>query len=64
MMNENQEAAYVMSMAACALIDAIGMAAANSQYPDDQPYQDNDFRALINKYGIHHNAVVEAFRPD
>lgn len=60
-MNEEQ-AAYIMAQAACALIEAMGMQAANSQYPENQPYQKKDFDAVIERYGIDHNAVIGFFR--
>ena len=38
-------------------IEAMAMQAANSQYPENQPYGESDFRALIDKYGIHWNSI-------
>ena len=53
------QAAYINAQAACALIEAMGMQAANSQRPENQPYIKKDFDDLILHYGIHHNATVE-----
>ena len=60
-MNENENAAYVMSQAACALIEAMGMHAENmqrQQLGQSMAYSDEAFLKLINRYGIHHNAVI------
>jgi hypothetical protein len=65
-------AAYVYSQSVAALIEAMGMAAANAQHhleqaaylaekgnkPHGTPYTEKEFKAVIEKYGIHHNAVV------
>lgn len=58
-MNAAQGAAYVNAQAACALIEAMGMIAANKATPPDQPppFGKEHFDALIEKYGIHHNAI-------
>jgi hypothetical protein len=63
-MTEEQNAAYVFSQSACALIEAMGMVAENAhrqQCGNSIAYGEEAFNALINKYGIHHNAVVTAF---
>ncbi len=65
-MNEMQQAAYIMAMAACAQVEAIGMAASNAAQlarggSGPPLYTENDFEALITKYGIHHNAVIAFF---
>jgi hypothetical protein len=60
-MNEAQEIAYLHAQVACAMIEAMGMQAANAQQLDDQPYQKKDFDELIEKYNIHHNGVIGAF---
>lgn len=60
-MTDEQKAAYINAMVACATITAAGMTAANSQAILDQkepPYKKADFDALIEEYGIHHNAVL------
>lgn len=61
-MTPEQNAAYVMAQSACALIEAMGMQADNQQHPQDQPYTGQDFAALIERYGIHHNAVITAMQ--
>lgn len=63
-MTEEQNAAYVFSQATCALIEAMGMIAENAYRASNgeaTAYRDEAFNALINKYGIHHNAVVTTF---
>ncbi len=57
-MTEEQQVAYIISQSVCAMIEAIGMQAANNQTPEDQPYTKEDFDALSEQYGIHHNAVI------
>lgn len=61
-MTENQQAAYVITQAACAMIRAMGMQADNSQHPEDQPHTKEDFDALIVEYDINYNAVIGEFR--
>ena len=59
-MTPEQKAAYVQSQAACALIEAMGMQALNMQRERQgysMAYDDEAFFALIEKYGIHLNAV-------
>lgn len=65
-MNEMQQAAYIMAMAACAQVEAIGMASHNATQlalMNGGPplYTDKDFHALLDKYGIHHTAVIAFF---
>lgn len=58
-MNEN--AIYVQSQIACALIEAMGMQAENMQRQhrgESMAYSDVAFNDLIVKYGIHHNAIL------
>lgn len=60
-MTPEQEAAYVISQSACAMIAAMGMAAQNQLAAAEGasiPYGEYEFNALIEKYGIHHNAVL------
>ena len=57
-MDKPEACAYVHAMVACALIEMESMKAANSQYPEDQLFNQSHFVALIEKYGIHHNAVL------
>lgn len=61
-MTPAQAAAYIQSQVACAQIEALAMQAANlahycSNSKGSPPYTDKDFLALVEKYGIHHNAV-------
>jgi hypothetical protein len=59
-----QKAAFVIAMAAQAMIEAIGMAADNQRaaaMKDPQPYLGYDFTVLIEKHGIHHNALITFF---
>ena len=63
-MNEMQQAAYVMAQAACAQVEAMGMKTINDRrlaLGEELKYYDTDFERLIEKYGIHHNAVIELF---
>ena len=60
-MTNEQKAAYIQSQAACALIEAMGMQALNMQRERQgysMAYDDEAFFKLIEKYGIHHNAVL------
>jgi len=59
-MTPEQKAAFVNSQVACALIEAMGMKAENQQRThlgQSIAYGEEAFAALIEKYGIHHNAV-------
>lgn len=63
-MTEEQKAAYVNSQSICALIEAMGMTAENYQRVcrgESVAYIEADFVALIEKHGIHHNAVLTTF---
>ena len=66
-MDENtmvmKEVAYVISQSTAAMIEAMGMAAANAQHPQDQPYADSDFLNVIEKYGLYHNSVMNTLNP-
>jgi hypothetical protein len=58
-------AAYVNAMVACAMIEAMGMQAENSQRSHlglSMAYDDKAFNDVIEKYGIHHNAVLGALQ--
>ena len=64
-MTDEQTAAYVMSQAAAALIEAMGMQAENMQRShlgQSMAYNDEAFFTLNNMRGIHHNAVLTTFR--
>jgi len=59
-MTPEQKAAYVMSQAASALIEAMGMHACNMQRAAcgySMAYDEGAFLSIIDKYGISHNAV-------
>jgi len=64
-MTPEQEASYVNSQTACALIRMEGMKAEN-EFRQQQgltiAYDEAAFLAVIEEYGIHHNAVVSMFR--
>ena len=56
-----QQAAYVFSQSASALIEAMGMISENmdrARKGETQAWHDSEFNNLIDKYGIHHNAVL------
>jgi hypothetical protein len=64
-MNEQERCTYINSMATCAMIRAMGMQAENRfcEAHDETPiYREKDFNALIEEYGIHHNAVLTQMR--
>jgi len=63
-MTPEQQAAYVNAQATCAMIEAMGMVALNEQRKvlgHSMAYDDQAFSDLINKYGIHHNAVLTCY---
>jgi hypothetical protein len=63
-MNEMANAAYIMAQAACAQVEAMGMQAANSldiQNGVPPRYDEEHFKDLLVRYGIHHNAVIGSF---
>lgn len=63
-MTESQQAAYVVAMSACVIAEVAAMKAANfaaSQERTPPPYNEQSFKDLITRYGIHHNAVIEYF---
>jgi len=53
--------AYLNSQIACAMIEAMGMQAENTlsekmgYYPK---YVEQDFKMLLDKYGLYHNSVI------
>lgn len=51
-------AAQVNASVARAMIRVAAMQAANSQFPQDQPYMEKDFMAVIDEEYIGHNAVL------
>ena len=63
-MTPEQEAAYVQANATAALIEAMGMMANNQNRLAQGisiQYGQSDFQALIEKYGIHHNAIMRLY---
>ena len=50
--------AYAMMQQLQCRIELDAMLAANNQYSEDQPYSEHDIKALIEKHGIHHNALL------
>ena len=64
-MNEEQRIAYMNGQIACAQIEAMGMSAENAYWisiGQSPAYRMEDFENVINKYGIHNNAVLDFFR--
>ena len=66
-MTPEQQAAYVISQAACMMVEAMGMQTENQQRASDPRYGGPaftaaDFENLITKYGVHHNGVLTIFR--
>ena len=64
-MTPEQQAAYVIAMAACVTAEAAAMQAENQQRShrgEAVAYTGQAFTDLINQYGIHHNAVLTMFR--
>lgn len=60
-----RELDYGISQAVSALIEAMGMVAENKhrlQHGNSQAYGEEAFFALIEKYGLHHNAVLSRWR--
>ncbi len=62
MLTRLEAVAYVNAMVACVQAEIAGMQAANAQFPNDQPYMHDAFVAVIEKYGVHHNAVIGLFQ--
>lgn len=65
-MTPEQQAAYVNAMTACALIEAMGMQAENEQRKAigcSMAYTEEAFQKLLDRYPIHHNAVLNTFYP-
>jgi hypothetical protein len=58
-----QNAAYVIGMAAGALIEAMGMVAENQDRDQKnyaQAYTEDDFQKLMQERGLHHNSILTA----
>jgi hypothetical protein len=61
---DEQKAAYIISMAVSALIEAMGMHAHNMHQQalgESEMYPEEAFTKLIEKHGIHHNGVLTLF---
>jgi hypothetical protein len=64
-MNETERAAFLMSQTACMLVEMEAMKAANRkrQMNDhSDAYGEDEFLALIEKYGTGHNAALTTLR--
>ena len=64
-MNDEQRIAFMQGQIACAQIEAMGMAAENAYWQSmgqSPAYRMEDFEAVINKYGIHSNSIMDWFR--
>ena len=64
-MNESQEAAYIMGMAVGGLIEAFGMMSDNMQrhYKGEaMAYDEKAFYKLMEDRGLHNNAIVSFFQ--
>lgn len=63
-MTPEQAAAYVTAQAACAVAEIAAMQRANAHLPDGcfPQFGEDDFRAVINRYCISHNAVLQLFQ--
>lgn len=63
-MTKAQTAAYIIAQSACAQAEILGMQAENEQHKvlgHSMAYDYDAFVAVIEKYGIHHNACITAF---
>lgn len=70
-MTPEQAAAFVIAQAACAVAEMEAMKRGNADAefcraetgaPRFPPYSADDFRAVIDKYCIGHNSVLQAFQ--
>ena len=64
-MNETARAAYILSQAACAMAELAAMKAEDAlRHPDDHcgPHTGEEYRSVMDRYGIGHNAVVDYLR--
>lgn len=51
--------AYIQAMSACAIVDAIAILVERTAFRDGLDTTGGEqVRALIDRYGIHHNAVI------
>lgn len=66
-MTPEQQAAFIYAASACALVEAAGMTAENAQRThrgESMAFVEEHFAKVIEKYGIHSNAVLTVFSPD
>lgn len=64
-MTKDEAVAYVHTQTACAMIEAMGMAAENEHRKacgQSVAYGEEAFNAIGLKYGIHHNDVLTTFQ--
>ncbi len=64
-MNQEQAIAYLMAQVVCAQAEIEGMKAMNRERESQGyalAYDKEAFFNVPNKYGIHHNAVLDLFR--
>lgn len=63
-MTPEQAAAFVIAQAACAMAEIAGMQAQDRAWEKAgvDTYSDVNYRAVINKYCIGHNAVLQCFQ--
>lgn len=65
-MEANENAAYTIAMAVGAMIEAMGMAAENTQrlqQGKSLAYGEEAFNKLRDDNGLHHNALMAWFHP-
>lgn len=60
-MTNEQKAAYIIAMAACTIAEIASMQAHNKTATAGTRYGQEEFMEVIQKYGIHHNAVLTLF---
>jgi len=64
-MTPEQAAAYVNAQAACVVAEVAAMQRSNDDHARrglNQPFDDADFSALIDRYCVGHNAVLALFQ--
>lgn len=61
-MDHAARVAFVQAQTVCAMAELMGMAAANAQHPQDQPYTHADFVAVPDTYQIGWNTVINYLR--
>jgi len=64
-MTKDEAVAYIHAQTACAMIEAMGMAAENKHRElcgEALAYREEAFDSVLLKYGIHHNDVLTTFQ--